>query len=615
MRKSFFSFLLLLAVRPATGARSIEPACDVLIAGGSLAALAAAVSAANASIFLSPAAPQQVCLTEITDWLGGQATASGTSAIDLGATWTNFPSNFPAAFASFLVSPALGPADHNPGGCTVSTKCFLPALFVAWANALVASLPNLRVYYSTAVVGVARDAASGRITGLTAVRRTPTAAHPSGWDRLLSAALRDWYSAADSAYFTKEALALPLSAAGVAVEATEFGDVLLLGGLGVEQGAERAEAVGNVTEQACGQATTLCYWTAWGSAAAPAPDPWPAGSDGGVPIEAPTTNSSNATHARLWVDHALTWRRSFTTANPSGSGAAPPPQEGDVALINQAGLNDVDFVYLFEGVSEARATAAAGTYAGGIDLAALALVEARAYASYHALKAAVAAFLPAAAANFTLAAAAAGTATGLAKMPYLRDSRRGAAGAEGRFRLCHDFAAPNSPGPGPPGCYNGGVAGGGVSNFGSVSSGAAAAGYVAPLPEPGFKFVDSIALGAYGFDIHRLSNCTCVLPAYLQWGGAPAEARPYYIPFRALTHAEAPNLLLAGKCMAQSFYANAVTRLHPSEWSTGSAAGAGAALMAHNGWDSLQMYHNVSVLQALLASEVVGQPLQWNLTA
>ena len=40
-----------------------------------------------------------------------------------------------------------------------------------------------------------------------------------------------------------------------------------------------------------------------------------------------------------------------------------------------------------------------------------------------------------------------------------------------------------------------------------------------------------------------------------------------------------------------------------------------AALMAHHGWDSLGLYHNVSVLQALLSSDVIGQPLKWNLTA
>jgi hypothetical protein len=363
-----------------------------------------------------------------------------------------------------------------------------------------------------------------------------------------------------------------------------------------QTGAERAEAVGNVTEQTCGQATTLCYWTAWRSEAAPSPDPWPRGSDGGVPFEVPPANSTNATHARLWLNHALIWRRS-AAADPSDSDHV---REGDVSLINQAGLNDVDFVYLFQSVTEARATAAMGAYAGGVDLTALALVEARAYGSWHALKAAVLAFMPAAGANFSLNASAAGTQTGLAKMPYLRDTRRAAAGIE-NFRLCHDFAAPANPGPGPRGCYDG--------------ARARAEAVFSDEIEPGFHFVDSVALGAYGFDIHRLQNSTCVLPAYLQWGGKPAEARPYYIPWRALTHYQSPNLLLAGKTMAMSFYANAATRLHPSEWSTGNAAGAGAALMAHHGWDSLELYHNVSDLQALLSSDVIGQPLKWNLTA
>ena len=588
--------LLLLFLPFLAVARRAEPPCDVLIAGGSLASLAAAVAAANASLSLAPSSPRAICLLELTDWLGGQATASGTSAIDFGDTWENFPRNLPAAFAAFLVSQPLGPSAHNPGGCTVSAKCFLPALFVAWADALVATFPNLRVYRSTAVVGVARDARDGRVTALDAVQRTPTPAHAGGWDRLLSAALPDWYSAADSAFFTKEALTLPLTPTGVVVEATEFGDVLLLGGLAVAQGAEAAEAAGNVTQQTCGQATTLCFWAAWRAAAAPAPDPWPRGSDCGVPFDdVPSANSTNATHARLWINHALTWRRS-AAANASDSAHA---REGDVALINQAGLNDVDFVYLFQSVPEARATIAAGAYSGGVDLEALALVEARAYASYHALKGSVAAFFPGAAANFTLDEGAAGTATGLAKMPYLRDTRRAAAGI-GRFRLCHDFAARDNPGPGPPGCFDPGSSGGGG---GGVSD-----------PGLGFHFIDTVALGSYGFDIHRLSNSTCVLPAYLQWGGMPAAARPYYVPWRALTHAESPNVLLAGKTIAQSFYTNAVTRLHPSEWSTGNAAGAGAALMAHLGINSTTMYHSVSLLQDLLASDAVGQPLAWNLS-
>ena len=593
MRLSIVFSLLLRAPAPVR-AQIAPSSCDVVVAGGSLASLAAAIAAANASLALSPSSPRTVCLLEITDWLGGQATASGTSAIDFGATLDNFPANFPRDFADFLVSTPLGPPSHNPGGCTVSTKCFLPELFVAWADALVSTLPNLAVFRNTAVVGVARNASDGRVSSITAVRRTPSAVHASGWDRLLSLALPDWYSTDDSAFFTKEVLTFTLPPTGVVIEATEFGDVLLLGGLDVEQGAENVESEGNVTQQTCGQATTLCYWVSWGSTPAPSPDPWPAGSDGGIPFEVPNANSSE-THAKLWINHALTWRRSVAT-NVSDPTTA---REGDISLINQAGLNDVDFVYLFQSIPEARATAAAGAYSGGVDLEALALTEARAYASYHALKSSIDVWLPDAARNFSLNTSAAGTATGLAKMPYLRDTRRAAAGIE-HFRLCHNFAAPDSPSPGPPGCYN-------PSSF--ESSALRADPRADP---PGFRFVDSVALGAYGFDIHRLSNDTCVLPSYLQWGGMPAEARPYYVPWRALTHYESPNLLVAGKTMAQSFYANAVTRLHPSEWSSGSAAGAGAAIMAFEGMDSTALYHNISVLQKLLASDVIGQPLVWS---
>jgi ribulose 1,5-bisphosphate synthetase/thiazole synthase len=47
-------------------------ACDIVVAGGSTASLAAAITAAEAAPELT------VCFTEITDWPGGQM-SSGTS--------------------------------------------------------------------------------------------------------------------------------------------------------------------------------------------------------------------------------------------------------------------------------------------------------------------------------------------------------------------------------------------------------------------------------------------------------------------------------------------------------------------------------------------------------
>jgi hypothetical protein len=84
---------------------------------------------------------------------------------------------------------------------------------------------------------------------------------------------------------------------------------------------------------------------------------------------------------------------------------------------------------------------------------------------------------------------------------------------------------------------------------------------------PGVRFPDSVAFGNYPADDHNIDTCT--KPSYM----SGSSTLPYYIPFRALTHGEAPNLLVAGKTMATTFYANAASRLHPAEWSSGVAAG------------------------------------------
>src|SRR5207244_676558 len=49
-------------------------ACDVLVAGAGMGGIGAALAAARHGL--------TVCLTEETDWIGGQATAGGVSALD-----------------------------------------------------------------------------------------------------------------------------------------------------------------------------------------------------------------------------------------------------------------------------------------------------------------------------------------------------------------------------------------------------------------------------------------------------------------------------------------------------------------------------------------------------
>ena len=89
---------------------------------------------------------------------------------------------------------------------------------------------------------------------------------------------------------------------------------------------------------------------------------------------------------------------------------------------------------------------------------------------------------------------------------------------------------------------------------------------------------------------------------------------PFYLPFRALTHEGAANLLVAGKLMATSFFANAATRLHPCEWSSGVAAGGAAALMRRRKWESTaEALGHIGELQAYLTSPAVAQVLDWEL--
>lgn len=113
--------------------------------------------------------------------------------------------------------------------------------------------------------------------------------------------------------------------------------------------------------------------------------------------------------------------------------------------------------------------------------------------------------------------------------------------------------------------------------------------------------------------MHYLSKSTGCAEATV-----PAEPlAPFFVPFSALAVGEVGNLLVCGKTMAQSFVANAATRLHPVEWSTGAAAGVAAALMASGSVGGAQpSTADVLASNALLAQlrDAISSrhaPLEW----
>lgn len=123
--------------------------CDILVAGGGIGGVAAALQALKAGM--------RVCLTEETDWLGGQMTAQGVSALDENylvdtsgasrnyqelrkAIRSHYLNSYPLSQAGRLQERTVswtgdttpkGVEYFNPGNCWVSWLAFEPKVAIA----------------------------------------------------------------------------------------------------------------------------------------------------------------------------------------------------------------------------------------------------------------------------------------------------------------------------------------------------------------------------------------------------------------------------------------------------------------------------------------------------
>ena len=533
---------------------------DVVIAGGTTAAFAAAVASAESGA--------RTALIEPTDWVGGQLTASAVPAVDEAWHKVTDPRTKEVLNVSAIarkrenMTPnfrAMLDATGNPGGGWVSNYCFQPKDFLdQHLLPLEARLKDKLVVFRDAVVkSVDADPKSGQIRSLTAIKRTPKPGVGwAGYDRRLSEDLADWYSAAESDRFGKSVLKFEADVrpghATVFLDATEWGEVLVLADAPYLQGVEAVDG-GREGNDTCGQATVIDIVERLNAEPAEEP-PGPAGVEklgfGG------------------YKKFGDAWDRIWTYRRLKGKGSKAAV--GDISLQNwgysgrdNEGGNDYPFGYLFK--SRADTAAERADWRGGIDPGVLAAAESRAIGWHYWFKAHVPApFVPE---QVVLDKGVLGTGTGLAKMPYIRDTRR-SIGLDGFILKVADL-------------------GGDPSNL------------------TGKRFRDRVALGAYPADIHPVLNCE--FPRYVFSGH---ETLPFCIPFRALTNERYGNLLVAGKTMAQSFLANAATRLHPIEWSTGTAAGVAAAAMSKNDWTARQAFEHVADVQALIRAKT---PIDWTI--
>ena len=533
---------------------------DVVIAGGTTAAFAAAVSAAESGA--------RVALIEPTDWVGGQLTASAVPAVDEAWHRVTDPKTKEVYNVSSIARsrPNMTPnframldATGNPGGGWVSNYCFQPKFFLE--EHLTPLEDRLRdklvVFRDTVIKSVVTDPETGRIKSFTAIERSPKPGVGwKGYDRPLSEDLLDWYSHDESPRFKKKVHTFEANTAAghstIFLDATEWGEVLALADAPYLQGVETVDG-GREGNDTCGQATVFDIAERLNA----------------EPIEEPPGPSDLKTMGfGSYKSRGDAWDRIWTYRRIKGRGGKAAV--GDISLQNWGysgrdgeGGNDYPFGYLFK--SKVDTYKERADWSGGVNLTVLAAAEQRAIAWHYWFKAHVPApFVPD---QVTLDKGVLGTGTGLAKMPYIRDTRR-SIGLDGFILKTNDLCGE-------------------------------------PSQKTGKRFKDRVAIGCYAADIHPLINCE--YPRYVNSGH---ETLPFCLPFRSLTNEKYGNLLVAGKTMAQSFLANSATRLHPIEWSTGTAAGVAAASMSKNGWNARQAFEHITDLQTLIKEKT---PIDWTI--
>ena len=483
---------------------------DVLIVGGGVGGCAAALAVAESGA--------RAILTEESDWIGGQLTSQAVPPDEHG--WIE-RFGCTAAYRRFRVGvrdyyrrhyPLTEAARHNPrlnpGNGWVSPLCHEPRVALGVLNSMLA--PYL---------------SNGRVTLLTEHRASSADVDS---DRVRAVSLRDLRSGDErtvtAAYF---------------LDATELGDLLPLTGTEYVTGAESQSETGEPSapgqaEPGNVQAFSVCFamehhegedhtinqparYQFWRDYVPQLQPAWPG-----------RLLSWTITHPRLMTPHIYhfaphrepskafaglwAYRRILDRAN-----FEPGFFSSDITLMNVPMLD-----YLLGDISDADAETRAEHIRQARELS---------FSFFYWLQ--TEAPRPDGGAGWRglrLRGDVTGTNDGLAKMPYIRESRR----IKAEFTIREQHVAESS----------------------------------RPGQSLAESFEDSVGIGYYRIDLHPSTSGD----NYIDVGSLP-----FQIPLGALIPARIENLLPACKNIGSTHITNGCYRLHPVEWNVGEAAGRLAA--------------------------------------
>jgi FAD dependent oxidoreductase len=595
----------------ATGAIS----CDILVVGGGLAGVATAYEALYAG--------RTVCLTELTDWVGGQVSSQGTSALDEAAqqrTRLYFPRGY-LAFRTALLSQIHQP---KPGNCWVSEVCFLPkmghtTLMKLLYQAAKQGKGTLHFFPNTVVKSLQIDpVGSGQqIRQVEAIQHQAAPGAAPLNTSFLSDSLDDIYTEQDSERLHKTVLQLkpPASGRWIVVEATETGDLLALADvpyrLGVDPASYRnPSSSSDKAYPFCTQAFTYTFAmqaTARPETAAP-PTFYP---------QYEPFYSYDAERYAKTPNLIFTYRRILSTRREADKSEI---NLGDISMQNWGGGNDYgpgteadNVLYTRQQLVESGQLSPGG-WKGGLRTSSLRGGERLALGYFY--------WLAAGTTDSKLGPnvkkpwpnlrylkgleSPMGTTHGLSKFPYIREGRR----LIGRYSYAYpegftiretdvsrkDYRKP---------FYTETLSGDGYRNLVTSMAGLKVIDVITgkiPLDQAKLRsrarlFPDSVGIGYYPIDFHPcMAESPPEKPGNIERPGERQGASPtypYQIPLRAMIPPRIDNLIVTGKNIATSHISAATYRVHSFEWSAGAAAGTTAAFALEQNILPYQLIENV----------------------
>ncbi|MEG4284114.1 FAD-dependent oxidoreductase [Microcoleus sp. A006_D1] len=616
------------AITPAFAAPARNPdteeTCDILVAGGGLAGAATAYEGLLAG--------RTVCITEITDWVGGQISSQGTSALDERDTQRSLLF-YPRGYLELRRRIKEHYGRLNPGGCWVSYSCFMPynghkILSDILQDAAQTGKGKLKWFPNTVIKelavtpAVAGNAVGGQqIKSAIAIQHKPAANTAPINTETLSQTIEDAYRYENSARFNKtiirftskppnQSKSKQRGADWFVVDATETGELIGLADvpyrLGIDPRSPLEPSSASPTGDAyCTQGFT--YTFAMEATKEPQQHQVPSFYQQYAPYYSYEL-------ARLASFPLVFSYRQIRSMKPDEPRPADPKQfpiyPGDISMQNWTWGNDYrpgsaqDNLIYSRSQLEAAGQLQPGGWMGGLRTETLRRGEENAKGYFYWL---VAGTTDSQLGNgvkkpypnnrfLSGLDSPMGTVHGLSKYPYMREGRRiigrpTLAQPEGftvwevdmsRNDFKTDFYRQN------------------LSEQEYRNLWLAVGGLNAPALAVGSQSVedtksrsratiypDSVGIGHYAIDFHPcMTNSPPEAPGNTEREGTrkgQGSAYPFQIPLRAMIPQRIDNMLVAGKSIAVSHTAAAAYRVHSFEWSAGAAAGVTAAFSLENG--------------------------------